>query len=318
MHRAYQLHLDQLRAHDRQHRDTSLSFETLQAINPDLSCKVCYPGTNYHRQFRAFWNWYSRTYQAVTYTQRTVTAHYNLINHPTYFEARAATRDIVFSCRYRAPLENSRTVIETLLVSYSRFTLASTLPDEFTANQFDYYLEQLTASSSQPSIPPQTSEETTTTFGSPILGEYQKPFEQFTFNSPTEEFASSQLYPSLEQIETHEATSTLTLTPYREETTPIQFSQRTEHPSSPALPFYQTRPSTLTENPLGPPEPQQPILPSTELSESPGLISKFIRHFTTTTPVTPKENITSPIPGQFPTTTTSSSNLYPQIPSPQT
>ncbi|CAG8522366.1 3613_t:CDS:2, partial [Dentiscutata heterogama] len=217
-----------------------------------------------------------------------------------------------------APLENPRTVIETLLVSYSRFTLASTLPDEFTANQFDYYLEQLTASSSQPSIPPQTSEETTTTFGSPILGEYQKPFEQFTFNSPTEEFASSQLYPSLEQIENREATSTSTLTPYREETTPIQFSQRTEHPSSPALPFYQTRPSTLTETPLGPPEPQQPIPPSTELSESSGLISKFIRHFTTTTPVTPKEDIISPIPGQFPTTTTSSSNIYPQIPSPQT
>src|SRR6185437_934273 len=61
MNRAYQIHLEQIEAHDASHPST-LAVEVQQIVNPDLSCIVCYPPVHYFRAFRTFWNRYQPAY----------------------------------------------------------------------------------------------------------------------------------------------------------------------------------------------------------------------------------------------------------------
>ncbi|CAG8611945.1 5653_t:CDS:1, partial [Paraglomus occultum] len=141
MNRAYQIHIERIQAHDSRHQNTSQAYTVLQTLDPDLSCQLCYPGTTLHRSYRNFWNWYKRTYYAQSYSQQTATAHLELINSSTYSRARAAARDIIFSCRYNIPIENPKNIVETLLVKYTRYTLQSHLPLGFEATAFDIYIE---------------------------------------------------------------------------------------------------------------------------------------------------------------------------------
>src|SRR5260364_315161 len=131
MSRAYQIHLAQIEAHEASY-PTSLATEALQITHPDLSCSICFPPTIYHRQFRTFWTEYQSAYFANRYTQQTIVAYFELRQlRIDYNTARAAARDIVFSCRYSNPNLNPREVISALLCRYTRFTLLPTLPQIF-------------------------------------------------------------------------------------------------------------------------------------------------------------------------------------------
>ena len=68
MSRAYQIHLEQIEAHDI-HHPSPLATDIIQVTDPDLSCHICYPPVGYHRAFRHFWNEYRNTYFAYRYTQ---------------------------------------------------------------------------------------------------------------------------------------------------------------------------------------------------------------------------------------------------------
>ena len=140
MSRAYQIHLEQIEAHDI-HHPSPLATEVIQVTDPDLSCHICYPPVGYHRAFRRFWNEYRNTYFAYRYTQRTVDAHFILTLPRDYNTLRAAARDIVFSCRYNNPHLDPLAVIAALLRANTRFTLAPTLPSDFEGNIFDVHLE---------------------------------------------------------------------------------------------------------------------------------------------------------------------------------
>jgi len=114
MNRAYQIHLEQIEAHDASHPST-LAVEVQQIVNPDLSCIVCYPPVHYFRAFRTFWNRYQPAYLATSYTQQTIANFHTLREPNTYNTVRAAARDIVFSCRYNNPHLNPIEVIAALL-----------------------------------------------------------------------------------------------------------------------------------------------------------------------------------------------------------
>ena len=103
MNRAYQIHIERIQAHDLQYHNTSSAYTVLQILDPDLSCQLCFPGTNLHWTYCKFWNWYHNKYSATSYTQQIITAHFELTTSPTYNWARAAARDIIFSCRYSTP-----------------------------------------------------------------------------------------------------------------------------------------------------------------------------------------------------------------------
>ena len=143
MNRAYQIHIERIQAHDRQHQNTSQAYTVLQTIDPDLSCRLCFPGTNFHRSYRVFWSWYSREYSANNYSQQTITAHLILTNRPTYTEARAATRNIVFSCCYRTPLDNPRNIIAELLIRYTQCILRTYLPVDIEVTPLTLILNSL-------------------------------------------------------------------------------------------------------------------------------------------------------------------------------
>lgn len=122
---AYQIHIERIQQHEEQHNNTSCAYEVIQTLDPDLSCWLCFPDQNHHRSYRGFWSWYKREYNAYSYSNQTTTAHFLLTNNPTYSEARETTRNIVFSCRYRTPLNNPRNIIENLFTRYTRYTLQS-------------------------------------------------------------------------------------------------------------------------------------------------------------------------------------------------
>ena len=61
MNQAYRLHLERIQKHDEQHQVSHLASSVLQTLYPDLSCKECYLGKDYHRDFRTFWNKYKNT-----------------------------------------------------------------------------------------------------------------------------------------------------------------------------------------------------------------------------------------------------------------
>lgn len=50
MNRAYQLHLEQIEAHETSH-SLPLAVEALQALYPDLFCITCYPPVNLYHPF---------------------------------------------------------------------------------------------------------------------------------------------------------------------------------------------------------------------------------------------------------------------------
>src|SRR6185295_13697775 len=140
MHRAYQIHLEHIEAHDRTYQDTSLSCDTFQILCPDNSCQTCFPAVQYHRRFHSFWAWYQRTYPATSYTQKTVSSHLDLITNPDYITARFAAREIVFSCRYRTHID-PRQIIINFLTNFTPYRLTPTLPPKFPSNIFDPYIE---------------------------------------------------------------------------------------------------------------------------------------------------------------------------------
>ena len=48
MNRAYQLHLEQIQQHEQSHQETSQATEVIQVLDPNLSCRLCYPVFNLH------------------------------------------------------------------------------------------------------------------------------------------------------------------------------------------------------------------------------------------------------------------------------
>ena len=56
MNRAYQIHLERIQAHEEQHIDTSQANDVIQILDPDLSCRICFPERTLHRAFRRFWS----------------------------------------------------------------------------------------------------------------------------------------------------------------------------------------------------------------------------------------------------------------------
>ncbi|KAF0557784.1 hypothetical protein F8M41_012243 [Gigaspora margarita] len=111
MSRAYQIHLEQIEAHD-VHYPSPLATEVIQVTNPDLSCTICFPPTVYYSQFHCFWLQYQPAYSATSYTQQTI----------------------------------GDQIITALLRHYTRFTLCPILPDNFEANTFELYIEGPTQS----------------------------------------------------------------------------------------------------------------------------------------------------------------------------
>src|SRR5207253_7434440 len=137
MNRAYQIHIERIQAHNLQYHNTSSAYTVLQTLDPDLSCQLCFPETNLYRTYRKFWNWYHNKYSVTSYTQQTITAHFELTTSPTYNRARAAAHDIIFSCRYSTPLENSKNIVQTLLYNYTRYILQPHLPLDFEVTLLD-------------------------------------------------------------------------------------------------------------------------------------------------------------------------------------
>ena len=141
MNRAYQIHIERIQTHDLQYQNTSSAYTVLQALDPDLSCQLCYSGTNYHWTYYIFWNWYRKEYLAKSYSQQTISAYLELTHSSSYNKARAAAHNIIFSCRYNTPLNNSKNIIQILLNKYIRYTLLLHLPFNFEVTSFDTYIE---------------------------------------------------------------------------------------------------------------------------------------------------------------------------------
>ncbi len=255
MNRAYQIHIERIQAHDLQHQNTSLAYTVLQALDPDLSCQLCYPGTNYHRTYRTFWNWYRKEYSAKSYSQQTISAHLELTHSSSYNQARAAARDIAFSCRYNTPLDNPKNIIQILLNKYTRYTLLPHLPLDFEVTSFDTYIEFQTNPTTNNPYLNRTPEEALGTLGSPIPNQYQSSLDHFEFSS----IASENLIDQDQNI-TSENFSPPSLTPYNEDTTQINFPplDRNQTPSPPLVnisltppiqtPDFQIFPSTPSTN----------------------------------------------------------------------
>ena len=168
MNRAYQIYIERIQAHDLQYQNTSSAYTVLQALDSNLSYQLCYLGTNYHRTYRTFWNWYRKEYSAKSYSQQTISAHLELTHSSSYNKARAAARDIVFSCRYNTPLDNPKNIIQTLLNKYTRYTLLPHLPLDFEVTSFDTYIEFQTNSTTNNPYLNRTPEKALGTLGSPI------------------------------------------------------------------------------------------------------------------------------------------------------
>src|SRR5260363_430741 len=244
MSRAYQIHLEQIEAHNL-HHPSALATEVIQVNDPDLSCRLCYPPVGYHRAFRRFWNEYQDTYFAHRYTQQTVDAHFILTLPRDYNTLRAAARDIVFSCRYNNPHLDPLAVIAALLRANTRFILAPTLPADFEGNIFDPHLE-----------PPAIS--------TPILARVINNLDHLSpITQGTDEELDYRISPTTRSIHTLEPedldnfagpSHTSSLLPYDEDTTQVQFPPRIPLPSSPfseiRLDQPLTRPDTPPPNPL--------------------------------------------------------------------
>ena len=255
MNRAYQIHIERIQAHDLQHQNTSSAYTVLQALDPDLSCQLCYPGTNYHWTYCTFWNWYRKEYSAKSYSQQTISAHLELTHSSSYNKARAAAHDIVFSCRYNTPLDNPKNIIQTLLNKYTRYTLLPHLPLDFEVTFFDTYIEFQTNPTTNNPYLNRTPEEALGTLGSPIPNQYQSSLDHFEFSS----IASENLIDQDQNI-TSENFSPLSLTPYNKDTTQINFPplDRNRTPTPPLVnisltppiqtPDFQIFPSTPSTN----------------------------------------------------------------------
>ena len=234
MNRAYQLHLEQIEAHETSH-PSPLAVEALQALHPDLSCITCYPPVNLYHPFRRFWRSYKDNYFAHHYTQKTNDAYRTLVTAQDYNSVRAAARDIVFSCRYNNDLLDPKEVIAGLLLEYTQYTLASTLPRDFDSTLLDLYIEDL--------LPSFALSPTRLRTQNLLSGLRDQPFEteldfetsapRSIFNLGPEQLADPQIGSS-------------SLPPYNEDTTYIPFRQRFELPSSPIseIPLYRTRQTT--------------------------------------------------------------------------
>ena len=142
MNRAYELYLEQIEVHETSH-PSSLAVDVLQAYHPDLSCTICYPVANLYRPFRRFWGTYRDNYFATQYSQKTNDSYCILVAATDYNTARAAARDIVFSCRYNNDLLDPKEVIAGLLLAHTPYTLAPTLPLNFEATLLDLHIEDL-------------------------------------------------------------------------------------------------------------------------------------------------------------------------------
>jgi hypothetical protein len=246
MSRAYDLYLEYIEAHDSSY-PSSLAVEVLQAQNPDLSCRECYPAVTYHRSYRRFWPNYRDTYTATRYTQKIVNAHFDLSVARSYNTARAASRDIVFSCRYANPYLDPADIIAALLQQYTQYTLAPNLPLDFEGNIFDHYIENpnTTTPSSYNRIV-----STLDTYSTVVFEPDQS--EALTFEvSPPIRSIHSLAPENLDPLPNTSTTSSLS--PYDEDTTYTEFPPRQPFPSSPPSaisleqpPLQQSSPTSST------------------------------------------------------------------------
>src|SRR5690349_11502541 len=113
--RVTELHNKYIINHEHEHQQNpALPFTTLQTLNPDLSCQLCYPPprtssrTFLRTPFGRFWNWYSNTYNAYSYTSHTTTSLAHLTITRDRPSIRTTIRDIIFSCRYNRYIEIGR------------------------------------------------------------------------------------------------------------------------------------------------------------------------------------------------------------------
>ena len=145
--RASELHSEYIRNHELEHQNTTaLSYDTLQTLAPDLSCPICFPPprtsprTFLRTPFGRFWNWYSNTYFAQTYSSKTTNNFIFLTITRDPSSIRTSIRDIIFSCRYTQVLENPR---EVALAILNRYTTLTNLPHIDFSYQtiFDLYLD---------------------------------------------------------------------------------------------------------------------------------------------------------------------------------
>ncbi|KAF0538747.1 hypothetical protein F8M41_007515 [Gigaspora margarita] len=116
-------------------------------------------------------------------------AYRALVTAQNYNSARAAARDIVFSCRYNNDILDPKEVIAGLLLEYTLYTLASILSCDFDSNLLDLYIEDLLSS--------------------------------FVL-SPTR-LRTQDLLPGPEQLANPQISSSFSLPPYNEDTTYIPF-----------------------------------------------------------------------------------------------
>ncbi|CAG8845690.1 19023_t:CDS:2, partial [Gigaspora margarita] len=96
-------------------------------------------------------------------------------------------RNIVFSCQYHNPHLEPLEIICELLLEFTQFTLAPTLPADFPGNLFDYYLENAPPAFEDPDISPipRSSTEATSSFITPQLENLDDPFSLPLYNEDT-------------------------------------------------------------------------------------------------------------------------------------
>jgi hypothetical protein len=169
--------LNQIQEHDEQHEINTLSYDTLQVLYLDLSCKECFPAINYHSSFRRFLLNYNSATSAKSYTQRTVDAYLQLTTGQNYNIVRAAARDLLFSCRYSRILDPS-SIIATLLSNHTSYILSSQLPLDFETTTFDLYIE---TSNYSPRFDNRTVEQLIGEVGSPIPENSSIDLDNFSF-----------------------------------------------------------------------------------------------------------------------------------------
>jgi len=139
--------------HQQAHNNNSLAIQVLQYSAPDLSCQLCFPPRNYTfpTNFNNFWVWYSSTYNATSYSERT---QHNFARFRTVGRhlARSAARDIIFSCRYSHNVPPPRATISTLFRQYTSHIQIPRI-NEIYKNQYDIYIDQPSYTPSSTSSP---------------------------------------------------------------------------------------------------------------------------------------------------------------------